>query len=63
MVKKSCLESLVSYQIPDFYKLCLLDNMQLLSDTCHEKTDFKVFVVLMPKEGWVRPRVPILLLG
>ena len=23
-------------------------------DMCHEKTDLKVFVVVIPKEGWVR---------
>ncbi len=28
----------------------------------HEKTDFKVFVVVIPKEGWASVAVPILLL-
>ena len=23
-------------------------------DACHEKTDLKVFVIVMPKEGWAR---------
>ena len=23
-------------------------------DVCHEKTDLKVFVVVIPKEGWAR---------
>ena len=32
------------------------------SDVCHEKTDVKVFVVFIPKEGWVQVAVPILLL-
>ncbi len=27
----------------------------LLLDTRHEKTDLKVFVVVIPKEGWPRP--------
>ncbi len=26
------------------------------SEVCHEKTDLKVFVVVVPKEGWARPR-------
>ncbi len=28
----------------------------------HEKTDLKVFVVVIPKEGWARVAAPILLL-
>ncbi len=32
------------------------------SDACHEKTDLKVFVVVIPKEGWARVAAPILLL-
>ncbi len=28
----------------------------------HEKTDLKVFVVVIPKEGWARVAMPILLL-
>ena len=32
-------------------------------DERHEKTDLKVFVVVMLKEGWVRVAVPILLLA
>ena len=32
-----------------------------LWDVCHEKTDLKVFVVVIPKEGWARVAVPILL--
>ncbi len=31
-------------------------------DVCHEKTDLKVFVVVIPKEGWARMAAPILLL-
>ena len=31
-------------------------------DVHHEKMDLEVFVVVIPKEGWVRPRPPILLL-
>ncbi len=34
----------------------------LTGDMCHEKTDLKVFVVVIPKEGWVRVAAPILLL-
>ncbi len=26
----------------------------ILSDACHEKTDLKVFVIVIPKEGWAR---------
>ncbi len=32
------------------------------NEVCHEKTDLKVFVVVIPKEGWVRVAAPILLL-
>ncbi len=31
-------------------------------DVHHEKTDLKVFVVVIPKEGWARVAAPILLL-
>ncbi len=31
-----------------------------LCDVRHEKTDPNVFVVVIPKEGWARPRAPIL---
>ncbi len=31
-------------------------------DMRHEKTDLKVFVVVIPKEGWARPCAPIHLL-
>ena len=27
---------------------------QVIHDARHEKTDLKVFVVVIPKEGWVR---------
>ncbi len=40
------------------------DEMKLIttSDVCHERTDLKVFVVVIPKEGWARMAAPILLL-
>ncbi len=31
-------------------------------DARHEKTDLKVFVLVIPKEGWARVTAPILLL-
>ncbi len=31
-------------------------------DTRHEKTDLKVFVVVIPKEGWASVAAPIILL-
>ena len=31
-------------------------------DVCHERTDLKVFVVVIPKEGWEHVAAPILLL-
>ena len=34
-----------------------------INDECHEKTDLKVFVVVIPKEGWARVAAPILLLA
>ncbi len=33
-----------------------------IHEVCHEKTDLKVFVVVIPKEGWARVAAPILLL-
>ncbi len=43
-----------------------IDRCQVRSskpnDACHEKTDLKVFVVVMLKEGWARMAAPILLL-
>ncbi len=33
-----------------------------LYDAGHEKIDLKVFVVVIPKEGWVHVAAPILLL-
>ncbi len=27
-------------------------------EVCHEKADLKVFVVVMPKEGWAQKYVP-----
>ena len=41
--------------------LCGVCNEQI-DDTRHEKTDLKVFVLVIPKEGWVRMAAPILLL-
>ncbi len=35
----------------------------LPNDVCHKKTDLKVFVVVIPKEGWARMAVPTLLLA
>ena len=32
-------------------------------DMRHEKTEFKVFVVVIPQEGWARVAAPILLLA
>ncbi len=34
----------------------------LIYEVRHEKTDLKVFVVVIPKEGWARVAAPILLL-
>ncbi len=38
------------------------DVSSSLSDTRHEKTDLKFFVVVIPKEGWAHVAAPILLL-
>ena len=32
-----------------------------INDVRHEKTDLKVFVIIIPKEGWARVAAPILL--
>ncbi len=37
-----------------------LSDVVLLYDTLHEKTDLKVLVVVMPKEGWARVASPTL---
>ena len=37
-------------------------RLQGTYDARHEKTDLKVFVVVIPKEGWARVAAPILLL-
>ncbi len=34
----------------------------ITSEVCHEKTDLKVFVIVIRKEGWARVAAPILLL-
>ena len=39
-------------------ELCLGSTLKMH----HEKTDLKVFVVVIPKEGWARVATPILLL-
>ncbi len=42
--------------------LWLMNGRTMLFDARHEKTDFKVFVVVIPKEGWAHVATPILLL-
>ncbi len=38
---------------------CFLIPMStMINDARHEKTDLKVFVVVIPKEGWVLPVIP-----
>ncbi len=44
------------------YALVWLDILDILYDARLEETDLKVFVVVMPKEGWARVVAPILLL-
>ncbi len=52
----------------DAINFCLITGMIMLPlamipcDACHEKTDLKVFVVVIPKEGWAHMAAPILLL-
>ena len=49
--------------IPDFAAcISLLQSGQVTYLVCHEKTDLKVFVVVIPKEGWAHVAMPILLL-
>ncbi len=38
-------------------------EVHVTNDARHEKTDLKVFVVVIPKEGCTRMAVPILLLA
>ncbi len=39
-----------------------MEELAEVIDAHHEKTDLKVFVVVIPKEGWARVAAPILLL-
>ncbi len=43
-------------------KLIWLKEIHENFEVCHEKIDLKVFVVVIPKEGWARVAAPILLL-
>ena len=36
--------------------------MVMINDVHHEKIDLKVFVAVIPKEGWAHAAAPILLL-
>ena len=36
--------------------------MAMTNDAHHEKTDLKIFVVVIPKEGWAHVAAPTLLL-
>ncbi len=38
----------------------MLPETQKRNEVRHEKTDLKVFVVVIPKEGWARVAMPIL---
>ena len=38
------------------------DAARYLTDAHYKKTDLKVFIVVIPKEGWARVAAPILLL-
>ena len=43
---------------------CCSMELLLYTESCdahHEKTDLKVFAVVIPKEGWARVATPILL--
>ena len=42
-------------------KTCLMHLRRRIFDARHEKTDLNVFVVVIPKEGWVRARTSKLL--
>ncbi len=46
----------------DLAMLCLTGLAVERCEVRHEKTDLKVFVVVIPKEGWTRVAAPILLL-
>ncbi len=51
------------YLMPHSQEFCSIANcINSQNDACHEKTDLKVFVVVIPKEGWARVAAPILLL-
>ena len=39
-----------------------LDILDYWIEVCHEETDLKVFVIVIPKEGWARMAALILLL-
>ena len=47
----------------NFHELLSIFKVQgsLIYELCHEKTNLKVFVVVIPKKGWVRMAAPIIL--
>ena len=73
--KESCLQVQEVVNRPDRLKIC--EGLDYLSTVItltvsrklftygagQEKTDLKVFVVVMPKEGWARVAAPTLLLA
>ena len=52
-----------NYEGHSCQELDLLARSSTSYDARHEKTDLKVFVVVISKEGWARVAVPILLLA
>ena len=52
----------VSYYISVIISPSDCHTVHVVTDARHEKTDLKVFVAVIPKEGWACVAVPILLL-
>ncbi len=49
------------FQVPLLFREIISLVQQYAIDMCHEKPDLKVFVVVIPKEGWACMAAPILL--
>ncbi len=49
----------VSFAREDDFEVSFVSLMSI-HDARHKKTDLKVFVVVIPKEGWARVAIPLL---
>ena len=66
LIEHNTLPAALYVSIWDLLAVTLTDSypggISLLYEVCHERTDLRVFVIVIPKGGWVRMAAPILLL-